>query len=224
MALVPLAGCLRNVGGKCIKAREQGDIQVALPELCCCAFECFADELDSEQWQQLTQAPVRFVVDLFKKSGLDRPFTDPWGRSFSQGGKPALPAMADKLYFQARVPSAGIEQLLKLSGHNKVYVTPRRMDRTVLDTFSVVWLGACRADTLRTSLQVPCQVGIARAKNKYGLRIPSTCFAEVFACGRGMLSRPRFPSASFTSLAHCRQKLVPRPSGHGPRRQDGTSE
>ncbi|CAE6969160.1 ngoBIM [Symbiodinium sp. CCMP2592] len=173
-----LAGCLHNVGGRRNKVRESNDIQVSLPELNCCSFECYADEFEDATWQNLVQAPVRAVLD---KDGLAKPFSDPWGRSFSQAGRPALATLADRLYFQARVPTDQLDKLLVLSGHNHVYVTPRKMDRTIVQAYSIVWLGASRADALHASLQVPGQLGIARAKAKFGLRIPAARFTDVFA-------------------------------------------
>ena len=176
-----LAGCLHNVGGKCIRQRDSGDVQVQLPDLNCCTFECHSDEFEAPAWQQLVQAPVRAVVDIFKKGGISRPFSDPWGRQFSQAGRPAVAALADRVSFNARVPGDQLDQLLILSGHNHVYVTPRKMDRSLVQAYSIIWLGACRAEALRASLQVQGQLGIARAKNKYGLRVPAARFSTVFA-------------------------------------------
>ncbi|CAE6968657.1 unnamed protein product [Symbiodinium sp. CCMP2456] len=176
-----LAGCLHNLGGKQVRTKNTGDIKVDLPEMCCCAFECYADEFEAETWASLTQAPVRAVMDRFKKSGLDKPFSDPWGRSFSLNGRPALASLADKVYFQARVLSESLDPLLIASGHNHVYCTPRNIDRTVVQAYAIVWSGASRADAVRASLQTPEQLGLVRAKNRYGLRVPAARFPAIFA-------------------------------------------
>ncbi|CAE7364605.1 ngoBIM, partial [Symbiodinium sp. CCMP2592] len=176
-----LAGCLHNVGGKRIRQKDSGDVTVELPELNCCTFDCYADEFDAPTWQQIVQAPVRAVAEAFKKGGMAKPFADPWGRHFVQAGRPAVASMAERVSFNARVPADQLDQLLILSGHNNVYVTPRKMDKSVVQAYSIVWLGACRAEALRASLQVQGQLGIARAKNKYGLRVPAARFPAVFA-------------------------------------------
>ena len=176
-----LAGCLHNVGGRRIRAQVADGMRVELPHQCCCTVDCFADELDQDTWSSLLNAPVRSAVDAFKKQGVEAPFTDPWGRFFSLANKPSLPALADRLSFQARVAQDKLDALLAASGHNHFYVTPRAMDRSILTSYAIIWIGGCRAEALRASLQVPGQLGLARVKSRYGLRIAEARFAEVFA-------------------------------------------
>ena len=102
-ALLLLAGCYHNVGGKPVKAKPQTDIEVDLPEVLCCSFEAYADEFESEHWLRFTQAPVKTAQEILAKSGVQSPFANPWGRQFFAGDRPAAPASADKLVFQARV-------------------------------------------------------------------------------------------------------------------------
>ncbi|CAE7258026.1 unnamed protein product, partial [Symbiodinium microadriaticum] len=176
-----LAGCLHNLGGKRIRTKDNGDIKVDLPDMCCCSFECYADEFEPDAWAQITQAPVRAVLDRFRKGGLDKPFSDPWGRSFSQNGRPAIASLADRVYFQARTLTDALDPLLIASGHNHVYCTPRNMDRTVVQAYAIIWLGTSRGDAVRAALQTPEQLGIVRAKARFGLRVPAARFAAIFA-------------------------------------------
>ncbi|CAE7340139.1 unnamed protein product [Symbiodinium necroappetens] len=176
-----LAGCLHNLGGKRVRTKDNGDITVALPDMSCCTFECYADEFEPEIWSAITQAPVRAVLDRFRKGGIDKPFSDPWGRAFSQNGRPAIASLADRVCFQARVLSDSLDQLLIASGHNHVYCTPRNMDRTVVQSYAIVWLGNARGDAVRAALQTPEQLGLVRAKTRFGLRVPAARFAAIFA-------------------------------------------
>ena len=176
-----LAGCLHNVGGRRIRTHVADDIRVDLPNQCCCTIDCYADELDQDAWTSLLTAPVRNAAEAFKKQGVEAPFTDPWGRAFSLAAKPSLPALADKMSFQARVAHDRLDALLAASGHNHFYVTPRAIDRSILTSYAIIWIGTCRAEALRASLQVPGQLGLARVKNRYGLRVAEKRFAEVFA-------------------------------------------
>ena len=176
-----LAGCLHNLGGKRVRTKDNGDITVALPDMSCCTFECYADELEPEVWSAITQAPVRAVLDRFRKGGIEKPFSDPWGRAFSQNGRPAIASLADRVCFQARVLSDSLDQLLIASGHIHVYCTPRNMDRTVVQSYAIVWLGNARGDAVRAALQTPKQLGLVRAKTRFGLRVPAARFAAIFA-------------------------------------------
>ena len=176
-----LAGCYHNVGGKPVKAKPHADIEIDLPEVLCCTFEAFGDEFEPDHWQRLTQAPVKTVQEIFAKSELGAKFANPWGRQFYAGDRPALPASADKLVFQARVSRADLDDLLAVSGHNRVYIVPRRQDKTASTDFSIVWIGNSKAEAMKASLQVQGQLGIVRAKARFGIRVPAARFGEIFA-------------------------------------------
>ena len=176
-----LAGCFHNFGGKPVKAKPQSDIEVDLPDVLCCTFEAFSDEFEAEHWRCLTQAPVKTVQEIFAKSDLGSKFANPWGRQFFAGDKPAMPASADKLVFQARVAKAEADALLAVSGHNRIYIIPRRHDKTASTDYSIVWIGASKAEAMKASLQVQGQLGIVRAKARFGLRVPAARFTKIFA-------------------------------------------
>ena len=176
-----LAGCYHNVGGKPVKAKPHSDIEVDLPEVLCCTFEAYGDEFEPEHWQRVTQAPVKTTQEIFAKSDLGMKLVNPWGRQFYAGDRPAVPSSADKLVFQARVGQDALDSLLAVSGHNRVYIIPRRQDKTASTDFSIVWIGPSKAEAMKASLQVQGQLGIVRAKARFGIRVPAARFGEIFA-------------------------------------------
>ena len=175
-----LAGCLHNLGGKQITLRQQGNVNVTLPDVLCCTFTVYADECDSERWAAYTQAPVKTVIAAFQGSGVEKVLSEPWGRKFTSKGRNSTPALADVIMFQARVDQKACDALLAHSGHNGVYIVPRRLDQTLVSGYSVVWLGASRAEAIKASLQVPGQLGLVRSKDRYGLRVPESRHDAVF--------------------------------------------
>ena len=175
-----LAGCLHNLGGKQITLRQQGNVNVTLPDVLCCTFTVYADECDSERWAAYTQAPVKTVIAAFQGSGVEKVLSEPWGRKFTSKGRSSTPALADVIMFQARVDQKACDALLAHSGHNGVYIVPRRLDQTLVSGYSVVWLGASRAEAIKASLQVPGQLGLVRSKDRYGLRVPESRHDAVF--------------------------------------------
>ena len=88
-------------------------------------FDMLARDMDSADWQRVTQAPVRAAQDRFLEAGLQRAILEPWNRRFSVNGRPAQPESSDKVTFMAKVCEEHVEPLLKASGHNHVYLTPR---------------------------------------------------------------------------------------------------
>ena len=175
-----LAGCMHNLGGSKVVTRHQSDVAVDLPEVLCCSFETYSDEFDHDAWRALTVSPVKTVQELFRKAGVERVFSNPWGRQFFAGDKPTVPASAEKAVFQARVDAKMVSQLLEVSGHNRVYIVPRNPDRSLQNEYSIVWLGSSKAEVLKLSLQVKGQLGVVRSRARFGIRVLATRFEQTF--------------------------------------------
>ena len=177
-----IAACFHNVGATDIQPHFACSTSVTVDGTICCSFAMFQDEAPSDKhWQEAVQAPVRTVVELFRKSGVNQALANPWGRHFRLKGRPSQPHAADTFQFFAKVPSAGLRPVLQQSGFNGVYVVPRSWDRQLLAGWAVVWLSSNRPDVEKQALVVPEQHGLVRSRNKYGLRIPQPSFAKVFA-------------------------------------------
>ena len=180
-ARVLIAGRLCNLGGRSICAKHTVEAEVQLQDSMCCQFLMFHDELEPDQWAQVVQAPVRFAAETFKQSGIQRPFTSPWARNFTQKGRPTAPATADLATFHARIDSSEAEAVLKASGHNKIYVVPKSWNHQPHASYAVIWTGSSKADVVRAAMQTGDQCGIARNKGRYGLRVHESHHARVFA-------------------------------------------
>ena len=166
-----LAGCLHNLGGKQVSVAQQHNVTVDLPDVVYCTFTVHADECDAANWKAFSEYPVKTVVAAFGDAGLDKVLSEPWGRRHLLKGKGATPNLADQVSFHARVDQKTCDTLLACSGHNLVYMIPRRQDHSLQPGYSVIWIGQSRAEALKAALQVPGQLGIVRAKNRYGLRV-----------------------------------------------------
>ncbi|CAE7231259.1 unnamed protein product [Symbiodinium sp. CCMP2456] len=204
-----LAGCLHNLGGRKVVTKHQSDVAVDLPEVFCCSFEAYGDEFDGESWQALTASPVKTVQDIFRKAGIDKAFANPWGRQFFAGDKPTVPANAEKAVFQAKVDAKVVQQMLEVSGHNRVYMVPRNPDRTLQHEYSIVWLGNSKAEVLKLSLQVKGQLGIVRSRARFGIRVAATKFEQTF----GQL-RPGQVAPAKVEVKHL-FRVGPLPAGAG---------
>ena len=191
-ALSDPSSCLRNLGGKRVTCKHTALADIEVNENCCCQCTVHREDFEPETWQQLVQAPVRVINDTFVQGGHPRPFHSPWGRTHLSKGRPSTPALADCVSFHARIEQSEVEQTLRLSGHNFVYTVPKTWSRQPHPDFAIVWLGSNRADALRASLQLPEQRGLARNRDKYGVRIAA-----------GACVQPTAPRAGCTQENGC---------------------
>ena len=178
---VLIAGHLCNLGGKHVSLRHAAQAEVKLQETFCCQFMVHQNDLEPDQWLQLTQHPVRYVTETFKSSGCAKTFASPWARSFTCQGRPSAPAAAEQLSFHARVDKDDMEPLLKASGHNCMYVIPKTWDKQPHPSYAVIWLGSNRAEAVRAAMQCSDQLGVVRNKSRFGIRVHEKHYNRVYA-------------------------------------------
>ena len=180
-AKVLIAGQLCNLGGKAISTQHAAHAEVELQEAYCCQFVMYRDEMEPDQWLQITQAPVRFAAEAFKQSGVVRSFASAWARAFLSRGRPAAPLTAEISCFHARVEKDDLEGVLRSSGHNFVYAVPKQWNKQPHADYAIVWLGASRSEAVRAALQCCEQKGIIRNRDKYGIRVRDVHYGKTFA-------------------------------------------
>ena len=94
-----VAACHHNLGSVDIVPYSCHDAEVSATAMVCCCFVMYRDEASSpEAWTRL----VRAVVEAFRSSGLEQPFTSPWGRSYHAAGKPTAPEVAFFSWYRPR--------------------------------------------------------------------------------------------------------------------------
>ena len=98
----------------------------------------------------LAGAPVRTIGDFFRQGGHQKPFHAPWGRVYSCDGRPSTPQLADCISFHARIEQTEVDSVLRLTGHKVPW-----WGRQPQPDFAIIWLGACRSEALRASIQLP---------------------------------------------------------------------
>ena len=174
---VILHACWHSLGQRDLHIRCEHDVTMAPPEAVCLCFTVFRDEHSgTTSWQAFSSNPVRAVVDKLRESGVEISLEAPWGRSFRLDGKAAKPDDCDSVQFHCRVPRSELLPILRRSGHNLVYATPKSWRNEVLSGFSVLWVAGGRDEAVAQSLQLQDQLGIVRSRQRYGIRLEETAF------------------------------------------------
>ena len=171
-----IAGCIHNVGPTAIVSKLEKEASVSLPDVRLFQFDMVARDFETEDWTRATQAPVRIAQERFTDAGLPKTIMEPWARRFTLNGRPSQPDMADKISFMAKVCESKVDSLLKASGHNNVYLTPRTDQLQLSSSYAIIWLGESRHEALKACMTVPEQLGLVQARSRYGVRVAAGNF------------------------------------------------
>ena len=175
---VLISACVHQLGQKKLEFRCQHAATVTVASATCVAFTVFGDEWEEHAWALFRSNLVRQVVKVLQASGVGQPLRAPWGRSFRLGQQPSSANEADSVQFHAQVTSADLPVLLRRSGYNKVYLTPKTWEHTLHPNWSVVWLPGEKEQVSQLAASYPAQFGLARLRKRFGLRVEASAFAS----------------------------------------------
>ena len=173
-----IAACFHNLGETSIQPHVAHGSDVTVQGHTCCTFTLHQDDFPEATWRGITKAPVRAVTEAFQARSVLNAIHGPWGRSFKAAGRlrPSQPQLCDQCSFLAKVPDQLLKSLLQQSGFNNVFVVPRSWDRQLLPGWAVVWIPGSRADVEKQVSLLAEQHGLVRARNRYGVRVPTSAF------------------------------------------------
>ena len=177
---VLIKACLHQLGDRKISVKCQHSAEVQAEEAICCAFAAYQDDWSESEWKVLKANPVRTMLNIWKKGGIDLPFTSPWGRSYRDHHDASSQASCPTLQFHARVSKPTLACLLQKSGYNRIYVTPKSWVGEVLSGYAIIWVPAPRDEVSAAAMGLQEQCGLVRSKMRFGVRVPEPSFSKAF--------------------------------------------
>ena len=75
---------------------------------------------------------------------------------------------------------ASLDSMLRRSGFNKLYLTLQDWQQQVLADYALVWIAGDREAAAQAAAQLGYQMGIVRAKQRFGIRVTAGKFQEAF--------------------------------------------
>ena len=197
---VILHACWHNLGQRSLTAGCENDAQVNPPEAVCACVSVFRDEFAApHDWQAFTTNPVRAVVDKLRANESPAHLEAPWGRSYRLDSKPSSPSECNSIQFHCRVQRSGLLALLRLSGHNHIYITPKTWSNEVLPGFVIIWLSSDRAEAARLCMQIPDQqLGLIRSRQRFGVRVAEASYQTAWTKLKPGVDQP--PRVDVTGL------------------------
>eukprot|EP00438_Fugacium_kawagutii_P000084 Skav218698 [mRNA] locus=scaffold1346:239565:244640:+ [translate_table: standard] len=179
-----LSCCKHDMGDKHISVKSSSPVKVDINATAVIAVTLFRDEMESNAWNAVIQAPVKAAVAEMSQLGVQTQFPcPPWGRSWRSGGETVKPSAAMSFQCHMRVLAKDLHSYLKISGVSGLYIVPKSEDKVPDNAFSVVWLDHGIAQLKILAAASEHSLGIVRvckgkqAKSSWGIRFQKDYFA-----------------------------------------------
>ncbi len=175
-----IAGYLLQLGDKQVMIASDEGALIQTHDVQICSFTMWEQDFTPEEWQEATKSPVRFSKKLLAKDGLDEFLRSPFGRAFRKDSKPCGPAEATSIQFHSEIKLSDLRKLLRRSGFNRLFITPKTVNGKPSDQWRVIWLPQTIQQLEAMCLGQACTAGLIRGRKSQGIRVESNHFQEMW--------------------------------------------
>eukprot|EP00438_Fugacium_kawagutii_P013865 Skav228405 [mRNA] locus=scaffold3824:107632:111723:- [translate_table: standard] len=206
---VLLGGVLIQLGEKSIQhiGDLDEDAKLESRETQICSVTLWQTDFTPSEWQQCYTSPVRFAKQLLAQDRMEHAIRNPFGRAFRKGSQPCQPKDATSVQFHTEIWVQDLKQLLRLSGWNKVFLTPKDHDGRPSSFWKPVWTDVPKSTLEAKTASLAGMAGYIRGNRMCGVRVELTNFA---ACWTAL--KPEQPVPQLHKAAHV-WKVQPFPWG-----------
>ena len=175
---VLIACTLVQFGHKKVAIQSGGGHQVQTDETAMLALTTHKNDW-SQQWEEIVSSTFKFFRSLPFLQDL---IVSLWGRSFRQGKLTATAATCDSIQVHTLVPDNKLLQILKASGHNLIWVTPKDKDSRPDSTWRLIWLddGLDFESASLACVKAPEAAGLVRIRSRFAIRVHKTHFENTW--------------------------------------------
>eukprot|EP00435_Cladocopium_sp_Y103_P064573 s101_g26.t1 len=178
---VLLNGCLVQMGSKHIQTIQNQET-IELKNVQVCAITIWQDLMDPAMWQRITQAPVRTVKELLALEGFAGVIGKPWGRTFQKDGIVVDPGLASSMQFHCEMErGTRFESLLRRSGFNHIFITPKASDGQPSQEWRIIWLAMTPKEIETKTTSILGTAGLIKGRKSIGLRVEEKAFHAAWA-------------------------------------------
>lgn len=178
---VLLNGTLIQFGEKHLKTVQLAEESISTNDVQIAAVTVWKDDFEPAMWEALVQTPVKTVKSLLSLDGYQGLCGKPWGRVYQHNGTVVEPAKATSIQFHCEFDKgARFSSMLKRSGFNKLYVTPKDEQGRIDPSWQVIWLDIPVKQIEAKTAGLQGTAGLIRGKKSYGLRVEAGAFGSVW--------------------------------------------
>ena len=178
---VLLSGTLIQLGSKALTYAKGDPKQVDAVAGHLMSITLYKDDWSPDRWMEATMNPISFVAKTLEHENLKECVQAMWGRSLRAGRAQASPAQATTVQLHCTVVDTKKEQLLRASGLNSLFFTPKTRAGRIDLAFKIVWIEGDLAQAIGLATQTPHCLGLVRGRSSYGLRFEEERFVEAWA-------------------------------------------
>ena len=165
---VILQCCLHNLGAKKVQVKAIKDDKVTIASSAVISITIFKDEIVGYDWDCIMDHPVRYALENLNIDDNAKMVSPPWGRSWINCKGKCDPINALSFQCHTRVPLGKLEQWLRQSGRNGIYIVAKGDDSALDTKFMVIWLEQSAIELAKTAVDHPNHVGIVRNSRPKG--------------------------------------------------------
>ena len=175
-----IAGYLLQLGEKEVTIATDEGTLIQTHDVQICSFTMWKQDFNHDEWQQAIKAPVRFSKQLLAKDGLEEVIRSPFGRAFRKDSKPCSPPDATSIQYHSEVKLVDLRKLLRRSGFNRLFITPKTTSGKPSDQWRVIWLPQTVQQLEAMCLGQSSTAGLIRGRKSQGIRVEAMHFAEMW--------------------------------------------
>ena len=179
---VLLSAQLYQFGSKSLKVK-QGDPkdQIKNEQAQLMAITFYKSDWSMEEWQKILHETPKFLKAHLQADQLGNSIQSSWGRSLRDNRAPATPIQAQTVQIHAMVVADKVDEVLKKSGFNRLYCTPKLPSGKLSEDFKVIWSNGDKTALEVLSAKVPNCFGLVKSRTNMGLRVRNADFAAAWA-------------------------------------------
>eukprot|EP00438_Fugacium_kawagutii_P035322 Skav206912 [mRNA] locus=scaffold808:371929:376347:+ [translate_table: standard] len=176
MRPVLAAVTIYQLGQTHIKIKQWDDQKVDTPQSTLVALTLWKEDW-LDQWTQIVENPFGFIRSHLN---LGDSITAMWGRSFRSGKQATSAVTAQSLQVHCSVKEDDLGKLLRESGHNNVWATPKLSSGKPSDRWKMIWLdnGVTLAEAKIQAAKLPQACGLGRSGSKFAIRVAKVAFTS----------------------------------------------
>ena len=178
--MVLLTAKLIQLGSKAIGFLKGPDKQIDSESCALIAITLCKEDWDQECWTDALHNTQSFLRRVISQENQSDSVLAMWGRSLRSGNSPASPAQALTIQMHATVLENKLEALLKQSGFNKLYMTPKLQHGETNPEYRIMWINGNLPRVTALSAQSGQCLGLikGRLNQGYGLRFKACDFVD----------------------------------------------
>eukprot|EP00438_Fugacium_kawagutii_P024972 Skav217963 [mRNA] locus=scaffold3450:106770:111347:- [translate_table: standard] len=168
--MILVSGTIIQMGTKHVTWQKDDANKVSTEECTLLALTMHREDFNEQQWLDITTKTTQAVKRILANDNADY-LQSIWGRSLRAGRAPTNAKLATSVQVHAMLPNIHLDELLRRSGFNGVFCTPKTANGRLSQEFKVLWSTADATQARCQATQIQGCLGLVKGRNTLGFRV-----------------------------------------------------